>query len=155
MAMVAKHVVMSGRGVFKVPDDVLCPGQIGRFHQPDFRIGMGEGYFAQGTLGVFIHDAGFNPRFGQQALQQVGLLQVFGGKQFEHGRGSVFKADTHFQFDLVMGDLAVLQMATGFQYLKPIHMAQGFCRTADGIADGVIGAGSGRADQFNHLVGVV
>lgn len=63
--------------------------------------------------------------------------------------------EPYFQGHLVMADGAVLDVPAGIHHLEPFQMLDALRRFGEGVVDGVLDAGLGRADQFDLLVGVV
>jgi len=54
-----------------------------------------------------------------------------------------------------MADGAVLDVPAGIHHLEPFQMLDALRRFGEGVVDGVLDAGLGRADQFDLLVGVL
>src|SRR5688572_6960115 len=56
---------------------------------------------------------------------------------------------------LIVRNLAVLDVPSGFNDFKPIHVPNGLAGQFDGRADGILNAGLGRADDFKNLVNMI
>ncbi len=50
---------------------------------------------------------------------------------------SIIQPNAYFQFDLEVGNLAILQMAAGFGDLEPVHVTQCFGGAFNGIVNGI------------------
>src|SRR6478752_5007691 len=66
-----------------------------------------------------------------------------------------FQREADLEGDLIVPDLAVLDVAARFNDLKPIHVSNRLARKFDGRIDRILDAGWRGADDFKNLVDVV
>ncbi len=57
MALCAIYVFSCIALLFKLANDFPGPVGIQLINKPDFRVGLGKGYLANASLGIFIQDA--------------------------------------------------------------------------------------------------
>ena len=67
----------------------------------------------------------------------------------------LFQAEANLDGDLPICDLSVLQVAADLLDLKPVEVPQGLGCLGNAVADGVVHALGGGADNFRNAVRVV
>src|SRR5690625_465688 len=65
------------------------------------------------------------------------------------------EAEAHLQADLEMPDLAILHVSADLGDLEPVQVAQRFVRPPDGVADRIVDALCGGADDLSDSVRVI
>nr|GFC68401.1 hypothetical protein [Tanacetum cinerariifolium] len=70
-------------------------------------------------------------------------------------RVRVHERRAHFDGHLKVSHFPVLDVPAGLQHFEPLHELDALGGLGNRILDRIIGAGGRRADQFEHLVGVV
>src|SRR5690606_11536886 len=68
---------------------------------------------------------------------------------------AIAQAKADLQRDLIVADLAILDMATSVDHFEPVHVTYALGALGLRVFDGIFDAGTSRADDLDLLVGVV
>src|SRR5688572_5406255 len=70
-------------------------------------------------------------------------------------RSLVLQSKAGFEHNLIMSDLAVLDVAAGLDDLEPVQISQRLTSPPDRGLDGILNAGFRGTNQFDHLVDMI
>jgi hypothetical protein len=77
------------------------------------------------------------------------------GQRESSARSAILNPEANVQGDLIVRNLALSDVASGFQHFEPLQMLDALGGFSDCIIDRVFDGGGRRADQLDFLVGMV